>query len=137
MEEGKKMTALVDRLALPDSVRVGWLGSNDTFLLCELNKLFLKELFIRGRVDPKLRGATVAQKYFDEDKELDYFIYSSKAPTHCGLKYVDKSRIMFYRPSKTYGVSRSSGMRHTRQASCRFVRLKEQILTIFDEEIIK
>jgi hypothetical protein len=41
------MTALADRLALPDDLRYGWLQANDTYLLCELNKLF-KSLYIRG-----------------------------------------------------------------------------------------
>lgn len=128
------MIALADRLAIPNGPRYGWLQANDTYLLCELNNLFGKELFIRGAVESELRGAAVAQKYFDEDKEVDYFIHSNAAPTHCDLKYVHSSRILFYRPGKTWSKGRS-GRSHFRPAACRFVRLKRQILTTFDEEL--
>jgi len=130
------MTVLVDRLSLSDDLRASWLETNDTYLICELNKIFKKELFIRGHiVDKKQRGAEKAEEYFNKFPDVDYFIYSSKAPTHCDLKYVKQSRILFYRPSKTWGVVRGLAIRPTRTAACRFVRLKQQILTIFEEEI--
>jgi hypothetical protein len=128
------MVALADRLAIPNGPRYGWLQTNDTYLLCELNNIFGKELFIRGAVESKQKGSEKANEYFDKHLEVDYFIYSTDAPTQCDLVYVEKSRILFYRPSKTWSRGRS-GRSHFRPASCRFVRLKRQILTIFDEEL--
>lgn len=129
------MPALADRLGFVDDLRYGWLQSNDTYLLCELNNIFGKELFIRGsKIDKFDRVGKLALEHFQKYPEMDYFIYSNDAPTQCDLKYVDKSRILFYRPSKTWSRGRS-GRSHFRATSCRFVRLKRQILTIFDEEL--
>ena len=128
------MVALADRLVIPNGLRYGWLQANDTYLLCELNNIFGKKLFIRGAVESKQNGSDKANDYFDKFPEVDYFIYSTSAPTHCNLVYTEKSRILFYRPGKTWSRGKD-GKSHTRLAACRFVRLKQQILTIFDEEL--
>lgn len=129
------MPELAERLALVDDLRYGWLQGNDTYLLCELNNIFGKELYIRGsKLDG--RGAEQAMEYFTKLPEVDYFIYSNAAPTHNDLKYVKKSRILFYRPSKQWNRGQD-GRSHFRPASCRYVRLKRQILTIFEEEICR
>jgi hypothetical protein len=70
----------------------------------------------------------MSRKFFAEHNELDYFIYSNAAPTKSGVKFVSKSRIGYYRPSKNYAGSFS------RAAAFRFVRLKRQVLTSFQEE---
>jgi hypothetical protein len=131
------MIALVDRLDLTDDLRYNWLQTNDTYLICELKNLFENCLFIRGEKKTG-KGSEKAAQYFKQFPKVDYLIYLDDAPTKCGLVYVEESRIMFYRPGKEWSRPRwHPGNRWFRAAACRFVRLKQQILTIFDEEIIK
>lgn len=130
------MVALSDRLTLADDARYEWLQTNDTYLLSELTNLFRGELFVRGsKFDRFKRAGQVAFEHFKKYPEVDYFIYSNDAPTKSDLNYVKQSRIMFYRPGKSWNRGRD-GRSHFRAASCRFVRLKKQILTIFDEELV-
>jgi len=127
---------LTDRLALVNDLRYDWLQANDTYLLSELNRLF-KHLYVRGaKIDAKDKHIKLVMDYFTRLPEVDYFIYSEAAPTHCDLKYVKQSRILFYRPSHSWSRGRD-GRSHFRPVSCRYVRLKRQILTIFDEELIR
>ncbi len=103
--------------------------------MAELKNNF-KRCYVRGEAYNKLdKYGKLAQDYFAKLPEVDYFIYSEAAPTHCDLKYVEKSRILFYRPSHSWSRGRD-GRSHFRPTSCRYVRLKRQILTIFDEELV-
>lgn len=122
------MIKLEHRLALPDTERFVWLRNHDTYLLSELTKLFGDKLFVRGIEYGKSYSCQMSRKFFTEHKELDYFIYSNGAATKSGVKFVNKSRIGYYRPSKNYAGSFS------RAAAFRFVRLKRQVLTMFQEE---
>lgn len=127
------MIALADRLALTSVERYKWLCEHDTYLMAELKKNF-NHCYVRGEASSD-KHFKMAQEYFDNNPEVDYFIYSYSAPTKSDLNYVKQSRILFYRPSKTWGRGRG-GRSHFRTASCRYVRLKRQILTIFDEELV-
>ncbi len=128
------MVTLSDRLTLPDDQRYEWLQVNDTYLISELDRLFTNFVVRGAKVDKFKNPGKLALEYFEKFPEVDYFIYSSCAPTLNDMKYVEKSRILFYRISQSWSRGRS-GRSHFRPAACRFVRLKKQILTIFDEEL--
>ncbi len=127
---------LQERLSLPEDERREWLFIYDAYLIAELTRIFKDKLYIRGH--PHLgtthQGLKINAK-FAAEPEVDYIIYSEKAATGAGLKLVEKSRILYYRPSKTYGYSRTHDRSFFRPVGCRFVRLKKQVLTIFEEEM--
>jgi hypothetical protein len=122
------MIKLNDRLTLSDTERLDWLRKNDSFLLAELTNLFGNKLFVRGIEYEDSYPYKMSCKFFTGHNELDYFIYSNIAVTKSAVKFVKKSRIGYYRPSKNYAGSFS------RPAAFRFVRLRRQVLTNFQEE---
>ncbi len=118
---------LNERLILTDEERYLWLEEHDTFLMKELDSLFRSYLCIRGEPKRKNYDYKFADQYFSKFPDLDYLIYSKEAPTKKGFKFVESSRIGFYRPGKSLS-------KWPRNSSFRFVWLKKQILSNFEED---
>jgi hypothetical protein len=114
------------------------LTTNDGFLYNELKKLFKSYCIVRGEVavllsqtktgKKKVSNPDIADEHFKLHPELDYFIYSTDAATKRGFKFVKNSRIGYFRPGKSWGP------KYFRAKSFKFVWLKKQILSVFEED---
>lgn len=124
---------LSERLSLTEEDRNKWIKENDPFLLNELTKLFGREVYIRG--ESKKYPAFV-KVYFEQYPEMDYLIISEDAPTKSGFKFVESSRIAYLRLGKEWSRSRVSGKKWFRKPEFRFVWLKKQILSNFEEDYV-
>lgn len=138
VRDGKRLSLMLgcnmllrERLSLSNKERFEWLQANDPFLLNELTRLFGRELFVRGE---SKKVSSIVNVYFEQYPEMDYFICSEDAPTKSGFKFVQSSRIGFLRLGKEWGRNRQTGKKWFRKPEFRFVWLKKQILSNFEED---